>query len=45
MVCKDLEVKRVLQDVTGEELNGGATIALDARLDIAGRGRGRLSLM
>ena len=45
MVCKDFEIERVLQDITGEELNGGANTAPDAHLDIAGRGSCRLSLM
>ena len=40
-----LEVEPVLQDITGEELNRRANTALDAGLGIAGRGRGRLSLM
>ena len=38
VVCKDMEVEPVLQDITGEELNRGANTAPDARLDIvAGR--------
>lgn len=38
MVCNDVEVERVLQDITGEELNRGANRAPDARLDIHARG-------
>ena len=38
MVCKDVEVEPVLQDITGEELNRGANTASDARLDIIVRG-------
>ena len=38
MVCKDVEVEPVLQDITGEELNRGANTAPDARLDIEARG-------
>ena len=32
MVCNDVEVERVLQEVTGETLNHGANKATDARL-------------
>ena len=35
MVCKDVEVEPVMQDITGEELNRGANTTLDALLDIA----------
>ena len=38
MVCKDVEVEPVLQEVTGETLNHGANKAPDARLDIHARG-------
>ena len=38
MVCNDVEVEPVLQDVTGETLNHGTNKALDARLDIHARG-------
>ena len=38
MVCNDVEVEPVLQDVTGETLNHGANKAPDARLDIHARG-------
>ena len=38
MVCNGVETEPVLQDITGEELNRGANIATDARLDIAARG-------
>ena len=34
MVCNDVEVELVLQEVTGETLNHGANKAPDARLDI-----------
>ena len=34
MVCNDVEVEPVLQEVTGETLNHGANKAPDARLDI-----------
>ena len=34
MVCNDVEVELVLQEVTGEILNHGANKAPDARLDI-----------
>ena len=38
MVCTDVEVEPVLQEITGEELNRGANRAPDARLDIHARG-------
>ena len=38
MVCNDVEVERVLREVTGETLNHGANKAPDARLDIHSRG-------
>ena len=38
MVCNDVEVVSVLQEVTGESLNHGANKAPDARLDIHARG-------
>ena len=38
MVCNDVEVELVLQEVTGETLNHGANKAPDARLDIPGQG-------
>ena len=38
MVCTDVEIEPVLQEITGEELNGGANKALDARLDVHARG-------
>ena len=38
MVCNDVEVEPVLQEVTGETLNHGANKARDARLDIHARG-------
>ena len=38
MVCNDVEVELVLQEVTGETLNHGANKASDARLDIHARG-------
>ena len=34
MVCSDVEVEPVLQDITKEQLNGGINGAQDARLDI-----------
>ena len=37
MVCSDVEVEPVLQEVTGETLNHGANKAPDARLDIHAR--------
>ena len=38
MVCNDVEVEPILQDVSGEQLNKGANTAQDARLDIHARG-------
>ena len=38
LVCKDVETEPVLQEITGETLNGGANLACDARLDIHARG-------
>ena len=38
MVCNDVEVEPVLQEVTGETLNRGANKVPDARLDIHARG-------
>ena len=38
MVCNDVEVEPVLQEVTDETLNHGANKASDARLDIHARG-------
>ena len=38
IVCNDVEVEPVLQEVTGETLNHGANKAPDARLDIHSRG-------
>ena len=38
MVCNDVEVELVLQEVTGETLNHGANKAPDACLDIHARG-------
>ena len=38
MVCDDVEVKPVLQEVTGETLNHCANKAPDARLNIHARG-------
>ena len=38
MVCNDVEVEPVLQEVTGETLNHGANKARDARLDVHARG-------
>ena len=38
MVCNDVEVELVLQEVTKETLNHGANKASDARLDIHARG-------
>ena len=35
MVCKDVEVEPVMQDITGEELNRGANTTPGALLDIA----------
>ena len=38
MVCTDVEIEPVLQEITGEKLNRGANRAPDARLDIHARG-------
>ena len=38
MVCSDVEIEPVLQDISGEHLNRGSNKALDARLDICARG-------
>ena len=38
MVCTDVEIEPVLQEITGEELNRGANKAPDARLDGHARG-------
>ena len=38
VVCNDVEVEPVLQEITGETLNHGANKAPDARLDIHARG-------
>ena len=38
MVCTDVEIEPVLQEITGEELNRGANKAPDARLDLHARG-------
>ena len=38
MVCNDVEVEPVLQEVTKETLNHGANKVLNARLDIHARG-------
>ena len=38
MVCNDVEVEPVLQEVTGETINHGANKAPDAPLDIHARG-------
>ena len=38
MVCIDVEIEPVLQEITGEELNRGANKAPDARLDVHARG-------
>ena len=37
MVCTDVEIEPVLQEITGEELNRGANKAPDARLDVHAR--------
>ena len=39
IVCSDVQVEPVLQDISGEQLNGGSNRAPDARLDIP-RARG-----
>ncbi len=38
IVCNDVQVEPVLQDISGEQLNGGSNRAPDARLDIRARG-------
>ena len=38
MVCNDVTIEPVLQDITGEELGRGSNTAPDARLDIHARG-------
>ena len=38
IVCNDVQVEPVLQDISGEQLNGGSNRAPDARLDIRVRG-------
>ena len=38
MVCSDVEIEPVLQDISGEHLNRGSNKAEDARLDIQARG-------
>ena len=38
MVCNDVEIEPVLQELTGESLSSGANRAPDARLDIHARG-------
>ena len=38
MVCSDVEIEPVLQDISGEHLNRGSNKAQDARLDIHERG-------
>ena len=38
MVCKDVKIEPVLQEITGEDLNRGANRAPDAPLDIHARG-------
>ena len=38
MVCSDVEIEPVLQDISGEHLNRGSNKAQDARLDIHARG-------
>ena len=38
MVCNDVEIEPVLQEITGETLNRGTNRAPDARLDISARG-------
>ena len=37
MVCNDVEIEPVLQEITGESFNRGANRAPDARLDISAR--------
>ena len=38
LVCNDMEIEPVLQDVTGEVLTRDTNIAPDARLDVHARG-------
>ena len=38
MVCSDVEIEQVLQDISVEELKRGSNKAQDARLDIQARG-------
>ena len=38
IVCKDVQLEPPLQEVTGEQLNSGANLATEARLDIHARG-------
>ena len=38
MVCSDVEIEPVLQDISGEHLNRGSNKAQDASLDIRARG-------
>ena len=38
MVCSDVEIEPVLQDISGEHFNRGSNKAQDARLDIPTRG-------
>ena len=38
MVCNDVKIEPVLQDITGEELGRGSNTAPDARLDVHVRG-------
>ena len=38
MVCSDVEIEPVLQDISGEQLGSGSNRAPDARLDIHARG-------
>ena len=38
MVCSDVEIEQLLQDIFGEHLNRGSNKAQDAKLDIHARG-------
>ena len=38
MMCNDVGIEPVLQDISGEHLNRGSNKAQDARLDIHARG-------
>ena len=38
MVCSDVEIEPVIQDISGEHLNRGSNKVQDARLDIHARG-------